>query len=69
MNTIKTKAKEILSRLTNEEKARLCSGADFWHTKAVPDVDAIMMSDGPHGLRAQMGDSLEISSRTRTNAP
>ena len=57
MNTIKTKAKEILSRLTNEEKARLCSGADFWHTKAVPDADAIMMSDGPHGLRAQMGDS------------
>lgn len=56
---MKERAKEILSRLTTEEKARLCSGADFWHTKDLTHlgVPAIMMSDGPHGLRAQMGDS------------
>ena len=57
MNTIKMQAKDILSRLSNEEKARLCSGADFWHTKSATGADPIMMSDGPHGLRAQMGDS------------
>ena len=57
MNTIKTKAKEILSRLNNEEKSRLCSGADFWHTKSAAGAEPIMMSDGPHGLRAQKGDS------------
>ena len=26
---------ELVSALTLEEKAGLCSGADFWHTKAV----------------------------------
>ncbi|MBR1383224.1 MAG: glycoside hydrolase family 3 C-terminal domain-containing protein [Ruminococcus sp.] len=43
----------ILSELTLEEKASLCSGADFWHTKAVErlDLPQIMVSDGPHGLR------------------
>lgn len=43
----------ILSELTLEEKASLCSGADFWHTKAVErlDIPQIMVSDGPHGLR------------------
>ena len=43
----------ILPELTLEEKASLCSGADFWHTKAVErlDIEQIMVSDGPHGLR------------------
>ena len=27
--------KKILKELTLEEKASLCSGADFWHTKAI----------------------------------
>lgn len=47
--------KEIISNLTLEEKAGLCSGGDFWHTKAVErlGVPAMMMSDGPHGLRKQ----------------
>jgi beta-glucosidase len=41
--------------LTVEQKAALCCGADFWHTAAVPGIASIMVSDGPHGLRAQPG--------------
>ncbi|QAY59053.1 beta-glucosidase [Microbacterium protaetiae] len=45
--------------LTLEQKAALTSGADFWTTKAVPDVGipALMLTDGPHGLRKQAGAS------------
>lgn len=44
---------KILSELTLEEKASLCSGEGFWHTKSVErlDIQRIMVSDGPHGLR------------------
>jgi beta-glucosidase len=49
----------IISKLTLEEKAGLCSGADFWHTKAFEhlDIPSIMMTDGPHGLRKQSDES------------
>ena len=45
----------LVSQLTLEEKAGLCSGADFWHTKAVErlGIPSSMVSDGPHGLRKQ----------------
>jgi beta-glucosidase len=45
----------LLAELTLEEKASLCSGADFWNTKAVEraGVPAVMLTDGPHGLRKQ----------------
>ncbi len=47
--------KALVSQLTLEEKAGLCSGGDFWHTKAVErlGIPATMVSDGPHGLRKQ----------------
>lgn len=47
--------KSLVSQMTLEEKASLCSGLDFWHTKPVErlNVPAVMVSDGPHGLRKQ----------------
>lgn len=47
--------KAILSQLTLEEKASLCSGADFWHLKGVErlGIPSVMVCDGPHGLRKQ----------------
>lgn len=47
--------KELIAQMTLEEKAGLCSGGDFWHTKAVErlGIPASMVSDGPHGLRKQ----------------
>ena len=48
--------KKILSQMTLEEKASLMQGRDFWHTVPVErlGVPAIMVSDGPHGLRKQV---------------
>ena len=49
------KIKELVAEMTLEEKASICSGADFWHTEAVErlGIPASMVSDGPHGLRKQ----------------
>ncbi|HEV2929316.1 MAG TPA: beta-glucosidase, partial [Propionibacteriaceae bacterium] len=48
-------ASSLLAELTLEEKAALCLGSDFWHTAPVERLGilAIMVSDGPHGLRTQ----------------
>ncbi len=47
--------KELLQEMTLEEKANLCSGEDFWHTKAVErlEIPQVMVCDGPNGLRKQ----------------
>ena len=54
MKTIE-EIREIISTLTLEEKASLCSGETFWLTKRIPgkDIPVIMVSDGPVGLRKQ----------------
>src|SRR5215208_1411870 len=48
----------LLTELTLEEKASLTSGSAFWHTAPIErlGVPKIMVSDGPHGLRAQPGE-------------
>lgn len=59
------KIKEIIAQMTLEEKASMCSGADFWHTETVErlGIPASMVSDGPHGLRKQdqAGDHLGVN--------
>lgn len=50
---------EIIAEMTLEDKISLCTGADFWHSKAMEQygIPAFTMSDGPHGLRCQAGDA------------
>lgn len=59
-------AEQLLAKMTLQEKAAFCSGADFWHTKAIErlGVPSVMMCDGPHGLRKQENTS-DINPRTR----
>ena len=63
---------KILQQMTLEEKADFCSGSDFWHTQPVErlGVPAVMMSDGPSGLRKQdeQGDHLGINERESGSA-
>ncbi|MBT2742945.1 glycoside hydrolase family 3 C-terminal domain-containing protein [Bacillus sp. ISL-77] len=47
--------KQLISQMTLEEKASLCSGLDFWHLKGIErlGIPSLMVTDGPHGLRKQ----------------
>lgn len=46
---------EQLSKLTIEQKAKLCVGMNFWMTQNYPEanIPSLFLSDGPHGLRKQ----------------
>ncbi|MDS2172127.1 glycoside hydrolase family 3 C-terminal domain-containing protein [Nesterenkonia sp. CL21] len=49
--------RDVVARLSLEQKAELVTGATFWTTAAVEEagIPAIMVTDGPHGLRKQGG--------------
>ena len=55
----KQKVKDIVNKMTLEEKASLLSGKNFWETKAYEQygLKSHMLTDGPHGLRKQTGGS------------
>lgn len=57
--------KTILAQMTLEEKAALCSGRDFWRTKAIErlGLPSAMMCDGPHGLRKQISEGDHLGFR------
>lgn len=59
------KYKNIINKMTLEEKASLCVGKDYWNSENIErlDIPSIKMSDGPHGLRVQKenGDNLGVN--------
>ncbi|MDE7311244.1 MAG: glycoside hydrolase family 3 C-terminal domain-containing protein [Eubacterium sp.] len=69
MEKSKRNLKALIAQMTLEEKAGMCSGADFWHLKGVErlGIPSVMVSDGPHGLRKQeeAGDHLGINDSIR----
>lgn len=56
---------DIIKQMTLDDKVALCSGVDFWRTKAYEryGIPSIMVCDGPHGLRKQEqeGDPMGIN--------
>jgi beta-glucosidase len=48
-----TDISSILSQMTLEEKAALCTGASFWTTTSIQrlGVPELVLTDGPHGVR------------------
>ena len=59
------KIQNLISQMTLEEKAGMCSGADFWKLKCVErlGIPQVMVTDGPHGVRkqAEAADHLGIN--------
>ena len=59
------KHQEILKALTLEQKVALLSGRDVWSTYAFPGagIPSMVLSDGPHGLRRQLGRGDHLGQR------
>ncbi len=53
------RVQDLISMMTLEEKASMCSGLSFWTTQPVErlEIPSIMVADGPHGLRKQAGSA------------
>lgn len=51
--------KSLLAQMTEEEKIGLVTGADFFSTRGIPrlGIPPLLLSDGPHGVRAQEQDN------------
>lgn len=49
------KYKELIEKMTLEEKASLMSGKDFWQTQDIErlGINSMFLADGPHGIRKQ----------------
>ncbi len=46
---------DIISQMSLEEKAKFCSGKDYWHTDELErlGIPSVMWTDGPHGIRTR----------------
>ena len=51
------KHRDLIEKMTLQEKCHLLSGKDFWQTQSVKrlGIESITLSDGPHGVRKQEG--------------
>ncbi len=65
------KNKDILEKLTLEEKANLCTGKDIWHLNGVErlGIPSVTLTDGPHGLSLRKPDGDIRKSVTATCFP
>lgn len=65
------KNKDILDKLTLEEKADLCTGKDCWHLNGVErlGIPSVTLTDGPHGLSLRKPDGDIRESVTATCFP
>ena len=56
---MKENIQKIITKMTLEEKASLCAGHGFWDLKGIErlGIPSIMVTDGPHGLRKQTGNT------------
>jgi beta-glucosidase len=48
-------ASRFIERLPLQDKASLLSGNGTWHTRPLPGLPPVEMTDGPHGLRVETG--------------
>ena len=50
---LENRVKDLLSRLTLQEKFKLCAGRRMWYTKPIRrlGISSFAMHDGPHGVR------------------
>lgn len=66
---IQKRIDQLMEQMTLEEKASLCSGLDFWHTKPIErlGIPSVMMTDGPHGMRKE--DNSDTSLGMKRSVP
>lgn len=62
-----SKIKDLISQMTLEEKASLCTGATPWRTVGIDrlGLESIIVSDGPHGVRR----SIDVESLITESLP
>ncbi len=53
------KVKDIVKKMSIKDKIRICCGENFWQSIQMDEygIPSFFMSDGPHGLRTQKGES------------